>query len=187
VQRASDTIGNLAAALAKAQLEFVNPGEVLGRHHPSGRGQRGRADLPLSGICQRRSHPMRGRGVGDGADRPIRGDPLTGGVSQHGRQIDRARGLVDRRNLHRGDLMPQGLAHPTLGRRRVGPYYGRKPTGCRPIRFTSGQGRHARRASDAKPVVGPEASTELRDRLFAELSALSDEMAIWARRKEWAD
>jgi hypothetical protein len=39
-------------------------------------------------------------------------------------------------------------------------------------------------AKPTKPILGPEASAELRDRLLAELSDLSsdDEMAVWAHR-----
>ena len=55
---------------------------------------------------------MRGRGLADGADRPVRGNPFPGRMRQHGRQIDDARGLIDRGGLHRRDLMlAQGLAH----------------------------------------------------------------------------
>jgi len=48
----------------------------------------------------------------------------------------------------------------------------------------SGQVQRARDAKSAKPVLGPEASAKLRDRLLAELNAIgsSDEMAIWAHR-----
>ena len=64
------------------------------------------------GISQRRSHAMRGGGLGDGADRPVRGDPFPGGMGQHGGQIDDAGGLIDGGSLYRRDLMlAQGLAH----------------------------------------------------------------------------
>jgi ERF superfamily len=54
-------------------------------------------------------------------------------------------------------------------------------------RFNNGHTGSPRRGSDAKPakpVLGPEASAELRDRLLAKLSDLgsADEMAVWAHR-----
>ena len=40
------------------------------------------------------------------------GNPFARGMRQHGRQIDRAGGLVDRRGLYGGDFMlTQGFAH----------------------------------------------------------------------------
>ena len=57
------------------------------------------------GISQRRPHPMRSGGLANGADGPIRGDPLSRGVGQYGGQIDDPGGLVDGRGLDRGDLM----------------------------------------------------------------------------------
>ena len=63
-------------------------------------------------LGQCRTHPMRGRGLTDRAYRPIRGDPFSRGMGQHGRQIDRASGLVDGGHLHGSDLMlAQGLAY----------------------------------------------------------------------------
>ena len=61
------------------------------------------------------------------------------------------------------------------------------PTARGNARLNGGHGGHARRPSEAKPVkplLGPEASAELRDRLLAELANLGggDEMAIWAHR-----
>ncbi len=64
------------------------------------------------------------------------------------------------------------------------------PENPRPVgngRLNSGQRNRPQRGSDAKstkPVLGPEASAELRDRLLAELSALGthEEMAVWAHR-----
>ena len=55
---------------------------------------------------------MRGCGLADRADRPIRGDPFARGVSQHRRQIDDAGGLIERGGLDGRDLMlAERLAH----------------------------------------------------------------------------
>ena len=61
------------------------------------------------------------------------------------------------------------------------------PTARGNRRLNNGQTSSPRRGSDAKPtrpILGPKASAELRDRLVAELSALGsgDEMAVWAHR-----
>ena len=47
---------------------------------------------------------MRGRGLADEADRPVRGDPFPRGVRQHRREIYHASRLVDGGRLHRGDF-----------------------------------------------------------------------------------
>jgi hypothetical protein len=43
----AETIGALAAALAKAQTEADQPGEVAHRHPARGLARRSRSDLPL--------------------------------------------------------------------------------------------------------------------------------------------
>ena len=43
MQRSSESVAALAAALAKAQAELVNPGKVADRHHPDRPGGRGRS------------------------------------------------------------------------------------------------------------------------------------------------
>ena len=57
------------------------------------------------GIGQRRSHPVRGRGLADRADRPVRGDPFPRGVRQQRGQPDLAGVLVDGGGLDGGDLV----------------------------------------------------------------------------------
>ena len=47
MHRASETIGNLAAALAKAQLELANPLEDPDRHDPISVSAGGRSDVSL--------------------------------------------------------------------------------------------------------------------------------------------
>ena len=102
------------------------PGQVLG-------GEVGSVEVVLAGdpdqreqgiapgVGQRRAHPVRGGCLGDGADRPVRGDPFPRGMRQHGGQVDDARALVDRGGLHGGDLMlAQGLAHDVETARQRG-------------------------------------------------------------------
>src|SRR5271169_3843212 len=58
------------------------------------------------------SHPSRGGRVGDSADRPIRGDPLSRRMGQYGRQVDGAGSLIDGSRLHGCDfVLAQGLAN----------------------------------------------------------------------------
>jgi hypothetical protein len=52
MQRSSPSIGTLAAALAKAQGELVNPGEVVSRHDSSGWTGGSRTDLSLCAVIQ---------------------------------------------------------------------------------------------------------------------------------------
>jgi hypothetical protein len=49
--------------------------------------------------------PMRCRGFTDRTDRPIRGDPFAGRMSQQGRELDLTARLVDGGGLDRSDLM----------------------------------------------------------------------------------
>ena len=215
MQRSSPSIGSLAAALAKAQAELVNPEKSL-------------------------AATIRSEGTG-GTEQIFRYAPLSSGLDivrktlgQHEiatvqtTAIDQAAGMVslttvlahasgewiasdwpvcavaDTATPHRmgaaltyarryalftlvgiagqDDLDAPDLTTPT--NRTPGPEKPR-PTGNG--RLNGGHGRQARRASDAKPVkpvLGPEASAELRDRLLAELTALGsrDDMAAWAHR-----
>ena len=47
MQRSSETIGAIAGALAKAQIELVNPQKVVDRNHPLPVPARRRPQLPL--------------------------------------------------------------------------------------------------------------------------------------------
>ena len=65
---------------------------------------------------------MRPFGLGNRANRPVRGDPFARGMREHGRQIHDTGRLINRGRLHRGDLMlTEGLAYDlkTTGKRRV--------------------------------------------------------------------
>ena len=93
------------------------------------------------------------------------------------------------RHRRRGDLDAPDLATPTTP--APGP---EKPKGATNRRLNGGQGSPVQRASlrrdgkipatSANPILGPEASAELRNRLLAELNDFGsgDEAAIWARR-----
>jgi len=215
VQRSSPSIGSLAAALAKAQAELVNPEKSL-------------------------AATIRSEGAG-GAEQTFRYAPLSSGLDivrktlgQHEiatvqtTSIDQAAGMVslttvlahasgewiasdwpvcaiaDTATPHRmgaaltyarryalftlvaiageDDLDAPDLTTPT--NRTPGPEIPR-PSGDG--RLNGGHSRPARRHGDAKPakpVLRPEASAELRDRLVTELNALSggEDAARWAHR-----
>ena len=215
MQRASLSIGSLAAALAKAQSELINPEKSL-------------------------AATIRSEGTG-GAEQTFRYAPLSSGLDivrktlgQHEiatvqtTAIDQAAGMVslttvlahasgewiasdwpvcaiaDTATPHRmgaaltyarryalftlvgiageDDLDAPDLTTPTNRTSGL-----EKPTGRGTARLNGSQGSQAQRASGAKPakpVLGPEASAELRDRLLAELSAFgsSDDISIWAHR-----
>ena len=53
MHRSSELVAALAAALAKAQAELVNPGEVADRRHSQRAGRGGRTDLPLCAALER--------------------------------------------------------------------------------------------------------------------------------------
>jgi ERF superfamily len=80
------------------------------------------------------------------------------------------------------DLDAPDLTTPT--NRTPGPEKPRPTGNGRPNNGRTGSPRHSSDAKPAKPVLRPEASAELRDRLLAKLSALGsgDEMAMWAHR-----
>ena len=53
MQRSSETIGAIAGALAKAQIELDQPREVADRNHPLALPARRRPELPLCVACKR--------------------------------------------------------------------------------------------------------------------------------------
>ena len=83
MHRSSETIGAIAAALAKAQGELDQPGKVADRDHPLAVPARGRPDLPLCLAGQRARYrpqepgPARDRHGPDHRDRP--GNPARSG------------------------------------------------------------------------------------------------------------
>ena len=73
-------------------------------------------------IGECRAHALRVCCFGNRANRPIRRDPLAGGVGQHGRELDHAGRLIDGGGLYGGDLvLAERLAHDVepAGERRV--------------------------------------------------------------------
>jgi hypothetical protein len=56
MHRSSETIGNISGALAKAQVELTNPGEVASRDHPVPFPAGGRSHLPLCPAVERVGH-----------------------------------------------------------------------------------------------------------------------------------
>ena len=84
-----------------------------------------------AGIGQGGAHALGTGHLGDGADRPIRGNPFARGMGEHGGQIDDAGGLVDRGGLDRGDLMlTERLAHDVEAARQRGIAEGALPLPC---------------------------------------------------------
>ena len=94
MQRSSESIGAIAAALAKAQSELANPEKSLTRPSASNRGE-SRSDLPLCAAVQRTRHraqgagPARDRNRADDGDRPGgRADPADHGARPFVRGMD---------------------------------------------------------------------------------------------------
>src|SRR5579863_2216042 len=215
VQRSSPSIGNLAAALAKAQPELINPEKSL-------------------------SATIRSEGTG-GAEQSFRYAPLSSGLeivrktlglheiaTMQTTSIDQAAGIVNLTTVlahssgewiasdwpvcaiseaatpHRmgaaltyarryalftlvgiageDDLDAPDVTTPT--NRTSGP---EKPSGTGNGSLNGGHGIPARRADDPKaikPILTPEGSAQLRDRLLTELNDLgsADDAAMWAHR-----
>jgi ERF superfamily len=215
VQRSSPSIGSLAAALAKAQSELVNPEKSLAatiRPEGTGGAEQTFRYAPLSSgldivrktLGQHEIATVQTTSIDQGAgivslttvlahasgewiasDWPVCAISDTATPHRMGAALTYARryalftlvGIAGEDDLDAPDL-------PTPTNRTSGP---EKPTTRSNGRLNNGHTSSPRRAGDAKPakpVLGPEASAELRDRFLAELSALGsgDEMAVWAHR-----
>jgi ERF superfamily len=215
VQRSSPSIGSLAAALAKAQPELVNPEKSLAatirpegaagaaqtfRYAPLSSGldivrktlgQHQIATVQTTSIDQAAGIVSLTTVLAHASGEWIASDWPVCAVSDIAtpRRMGAALTYARRYALFtlvgiagEDDLDAPDLAMPT--NRTSG---SEKPTGRGNGRLDSGHISSPRRGSDAKPrkpILGPEASAELRDRLLAELSALGsgDEMAVWAHR-----
>jgi hypothetical protein len=214
VQRSSPSIGSLAAALAKAQSELINPEKSLAatiRPEDAGGAERTFRYAPLSsgleivrktlgqheiatvqttsidqaaGMVSLTTVLAHASGEWIASDWPVCAIADTATSHRMGAALTYARryalftlvGIAGEDDLDAPDLT-------TPTNRTSGP---EKPRSTGNGRLNSGHSS-PRRMSDAKtakPILGPEASAELRDRLLAELSALgsSDEIAVWVHR-----
>jgi hypothetical protein len=220
MQRSSGSIGALAAALAKAQGELVNPEKSLVatiRAHGPGAAEQTFRYAPLSSgldivrktLGQHEIATVQTTSVDQAAgtinlttvlahasgewiasDWPVCAISETATPHRMGAALTYARryalftlvGIAGEDDLDAPDLT-------TPTNRASGP---EKPNGNSNGQLNGGQNHSAQRASPhldakilpqaAKPILGPEASAELRDRLVAELNGLctNDDAAIWA-------
>ena len=215
MQHSSDTIGNLAAALARAQLELVNPEKSLAatiRSEGSGGAEQTFRYAPLSsgleivrktlgqheiatvqttavdqtaGIINLTTVLAHSSGEWIASDWPVCAITDTATPHRMGAALTYARryalftlvGIAGEDDLDAPDLATPTSRTP--GRE--------KPRPTSNGRLNGGRGGQARgtEAKPAIPVLGPEVSAELRDRLLAELNPLGtgDEMALWAHRR----
>jgi hypothetical protein len=222
MQRCSESIASLAAALAKAQAELVNPEKsqvtTIRSDGPAGAEQTFRY-APLSsgleivrktlgqheiatvqttaidhsaGIINLTTMLVHASGEWIASDWPVCAISETATPHRMGAALTYARryalftlvGVAGEDDLDAPDLM-------TPTNQRSGP---EKSTGERNRRLNGSQQNPAQPAAlrrdgkigsnSAKPILRPEASAELRDRLLAELADLGsdDQAAIWAHR-----
>ena len=222
MQRSSESIGSLAAALAKAQAELVNPEKSqVATIYPDGCGEAGRSfrHAPLSsgldivrktlgqheiatvqttaidqnaGIVNLTTVLAHSSGEWIASDWPVCAIGETATPHRMGTALTYARryalftlvGIAGEDDLDAPDLMTPTRQTPGP-ERPVGDSNGRlnggqhDPAQRPPIR-RNGQGR----SNSAAPMLGPEASAQLRDRLLAELCDLGsgDDAALWAYR-----
>ena len=213
MQRSSPSIGNLAAALAKAQPELINPEKSLSatiRSEAAGGSEQTFRYAPLSSgleivrrtLGQREIATMQTTSIDQAAgivnlttvlahssgewiasDWPVCAISETATPHRMGAALTYARryalftlvGIAGEDDLDAPDLT-------TPTNRASG---SEKPSGTGNGRLNGGHGIAARRdPKAAKPVLAPEASAELRDRLLPELNALTcgEDAAIWAHR-----
>jgi hypothetical protein len=215
VQRSSLTIGNLAAALAKAQPELINPEKSLSatiRSEASGGAEQSFRYAPLSsgleivrktlgqheiatmqttsidqaaGIVNLTTVLAHASGEWIASDWPVCAISETATPHRMGAALTYARryalftlvGIAGEDDLDAPDITT-----PTS--RTSGP---ERPSGTGNGRINGGHDIATRRAGDpkaVKPVLAPEASAELRDRLLAGLNHLTcgENAAIWAHR-----
>jgi ERF superfamily protein len=215
VQRSSPSIGNLAAALAKAQPELINPEKSLSariRSEGTGGAEQSFRYAPLSSgleivrktLGQHEIATMQTTSIDQAAgtvnlttvlahssgewiasDWPVCAISETATPHRMGAALTYARryalftlvGIAGEDDLDAPDFTA-----PT--NRTSAP---EKPSGTGNGRINSGHDIATRRAGDpkaVKPVLAPEASAQLRDRLLTELNNLgsADDAAMWAHR-----
>jgi hypothetical protein len=220
MQRSSSTIASLAAALAKAQGELVNPEKSLTAtirsDGPRGTEQTFRyASLAsgleivrktlgqheiatvqttaidqAAGIVNLTTLLAHSSGEWIASDWPVCPIADTAAPRRMGAALTYARryalftlvGIAGEDDLDAPDLPTQQTPGPV------------KPTGEGNTHLNGGQHRPAQRGADRRdgkahaygptPMLGPEASAQLRDRLLGELNDLvsSDDAAVWAHR-----
>ena len=222
MQRSSESIASLAAALAKAQTELINPEKSLVatiRSDSPGGAERSFRYASLSsgldivrktlgqheiatvqttaidqnaGIVNLTTVLAHSSGEWIASDWPVCAISETATPHRMGTALTYARryalftlvGIAGEDDLDAPDLMTPTRQTPGP-ERPVGDSNGRlnggqhDPAQRPPIR-RNGQGR----SNSAAPMLGPEASAELRDRLLAELCDLGsgDDAALWAYR-----
>jgi hypothetical protein len=222
MQRSSESIASLAAALAKAQVDLVNPEKSLAatiRSDGPGRDEHTFRYAPLSsgldivrktlgqheiatvqttsidqtaGMVNLTTILAHASGEWIASDWPVCAISETATPHQMGAALTYARryalftlvGIAGEDDLDAPDL-----STPTS--QASGP---EKPKTDRNDRLNGGQRHPAQRAAfgrdgksrtnSARPILGAEASAQLRDRLLAELNDLgsADDAAIWAHR-----
>jgi len=224
MQRSSESIGSLAAALAKAQTELVNPVKSLvatinTNGGGAGEGERTFRYAPLSsgldivrkilgeheiatvqttaidqaaGIVSLTTVLAHSSGEWIASDWPVCPVAETANAHRMGAALTYARryalftlvGIAGEDDLDAPDLMAPGSpsAEPSWpsssGNDRLNGYrHHREP---RSALRRNGKGE----STSAAPMLAPEASAQLRDRLLAELCDLGsgDEAALWAHR-----
>jgi hypothetical protein len=222
MQRSSGSIASLAAALAKAQGELVNPEKSLTatiRSDGPGRAEQtfryaslasgldivrktlGQHEIAIvqttaidqaAGVVNLTTVLAHSSGEWIASDWPVCAIADTATPHRMGAALTYARryalftlvGIAGEDDLDAPDLA-------TARQQTPGP---QRPAGPDNSRLNGGQHHPAQRAGDrrhakvhpyiAKPMLGPEASAQLLDRLLGELSDLasSDDAAVWAHR-----
>ena len=224
MQRSSESIGNLAAALAKAQGELINPEKSLIatiRSDEPGRGEQTFRYASLSsgldivrktlgqheiatvqttstdqaaGIINLTTMLAHASGEWIASDWPVCAVSETANPQRMGAALTYARryalftlvGIAGEDDLDAPDLItPAGRTHgPEMLKERASRQLNGGQHNGDPVHRTGGDSHAKPKRQSAKPILDPEASAELRDRLVACINGLrsSDDAALWAHR-----
>jgi len=217
MQRSSNSIASLAAALAKAQVELVNPEKSLvGTIYADRADQEGRSfnyaslasglDIVRKTLGQHEIATVQTTAIDQSAgvvnlttvlahssgewiasDWPVCTVSDTATPRRMGAALTYARryalftlvGIAGEDDLDAPDL-PTPPIHPSAPKKPEEARSGHLNGGRTPFRHNA----NGRAAPGKSPVLGPQESGQLRERLLAELSALgsADDAAIWAHR-----
>jgi hypothetical protein len=220
MQRSSSSIGGLAAALANAQAELVNPEKSLvGSIYPDGpagverifryaplsagldivRKTLGQHDIAVvqstavdhaAGMVNLTTVLAHASGEWIASDWPVCAISETTTPHRMGAALTYARryslftlvGIAGEDDLDAPDLITPTSSRPDPEKPK-GESISR-PNGSRPAPRGAFVRRNDAKTDGTKPILGPQASGELRDRLLAELNALAsaDDAAHWAHR-----